>query len=392
MARIVVCGYMIRHPLAGNLLAYFHYVLGFARLGHQVAYVEESGWPYSCYDPTSRSWQDHPETGLQTVASLMKEHGLRDVPAFYVNPTTGRVDGGDWSELKRVLGAADLLLNVGGVCWLPEFMLCRRRALVDLDPLFTQTGKFAAHLLHEHDVHFSYGANIGRAGCTVPVAGVHWHATVPPVLTELWPAAHPPGGAAYTTVANWSAYGGISHNGEHYGQKDEEFLRIIDLPSRTRQRLEIALSGAGEDVCTRLRRAGWSVVDAGDDVGVKLSTYKAYVAGSRGEFSVAKNAYVKTRSGWFSDRSVCYLAAGLPVVVQDTGFGDWLHATHGVLQFADFDQAVQRLAEVDANYNAHRAGAVDVARRYFAHDIVLPALLDKALGISRATVPAEATP
>src|SRR5437660_6608767 len=112
MARIIVCGYMLRHPVAGNLLAFFHYVLGLHRLGHEVAYLEESGWPYSCYDPVSRTWQDHPHTGLGVVRALTAEHGLA-IPVCYVNRDTGHVAGGDWDEVKRLLGAADLLLNVG---------------------------------------------------------------------------------------------------------------------------------------------------------------------------------------------------------------------------------------------------------------------------------------
>src|SRR5262245_15719678 len=209
MARVVVCGYMVRHPVAGNLLAFFHYVLGLHRLGHEVAYLEESGWPSSCYDPDPRHWHDHPHTGLRVVRALAAEHGMR-VPVCYVNRDSGQVDGADWAEVKRMLGAADLLLNVGGVCWLPEFRLCRRRALVDMDPFFTQVAQFAARVLRDYDAHFSYGANIGRPGCTVPTGGVDWRSTVPPVVPELWEGAAPAAEAPFTTVANWSSYGGLT--------------------------------------------------------------------------------------------------------------------------------------------------------------------------------------
>src|SRR3954447_18883823 len=107
MARVVVCGYMIRHPVAGNLLAFFHYVLGLHRLGHEVAYLEESGWPYSCYDPTSRDWQDHPRTGLRIVRALAAEHGMT-IPVCWVNRDSGRVDGAERDEVKRMLREADL--------------------------------------------------------------------------------------------------------------------------------------------------------------------------------------------------------------------------------------------------------------------------------------------
>ena len=383
MARVVVCGYMIRHPVAGNLLAFFQHVLGLARLGHEVAYIEESGWPYSSYDPSTRQWLDHPETGLRIVRDLLAMHGM-SAPVLFVNRDTGRIDGADLEELKGILRSADLLLNIGGVCWLPEFQLCRRRAMIDMDPLFTQAGKFGADVLSQFHLHFSYGTNIGRPGCTIPTAGVEWLPTVPPVVMELWRNDDPGEGAPFTTICNWGAYGGITCNGEHFGQKDEEFLRLLTLPGRTSQRLELAISGASEEVRATLRRAGWLVRDAGEEISTDLATYQSYITQSRGEFSVAKNAYVKTRSGWFSDRSVCYLAAGKPAVLQDTGFTDWLPADRGLLAFTTEAEAAERLERVQADYALHRDAARSLAAEYFSHEIVLPRLLDAALGKTSA--------
>ena len=377
MARIVVCGFMVRHPVAGNLLAYFHYVLGLHRLGHEVCYVEESGWPSSCYDPAHRTYGDDPRAGMAAVRALLRGYGI-DIPVCYVDPDRGTVEGAGWADVKRMLGAADLLLNVGGVCWLPEFRRCRRRALIDMDPFFTQVGRFGAHLIGEHHVHFSYGANIGRPRCTIPTTGVAWRPTVPPVVPELWAGAAAAPDAALTTVANWSAYGAVTFDGERYGQKDEEFLRLLDLPKGTPQRLELALSGAGPDVTAALGAAGWSLRSAGE-VSADVATYRAYVHGSRGEFSVAKQAYVKTRSGWFSDRSVCYLAAGRPVILQDTGFSDWLPTGHGVLGFTSLAEAVDRIERVNAEYGAHCRAARRVAAQTFDYRAVLPRLLSRAL-------------
>src|SRR5215213_353611 len=225
---------MIRHPVAGNLLAYFHYLLGLHRLGHQVTYVEESGWASACYDPVTGNCGDNPGPGLRAVRTLLDAHGVT-AAACYVDQETGRVYGADWDDVKLMLTEADLLLNVGGVCWLPEFRLCRRRALIDMDPLFTQVGQFGAWMLDDHHVHFSYGSNIGRPECSVPTQGIDWLPTVPPVVPEIWQgqelarAAEVNGGAldAFTTVANWSAYGTVTYRGERYGQKDEEFLRLL---------------------------------------------------------------------------------------------------------------------------------------------------------------------
>jgi hypothetical protein len=390
MARIVVCGYMIRFPLAGNMLAYFHYLLGLHRLGHQVVYVEESGWPYSCYEPTTGDWRDHPATGLRLVRELMAEHDAV-LPFSYVNRNTGATEGMSRAELENFLARADLLLNVGGVCWLPEFRLCRRRALIDLDPLFTQVDQFGAKLLGDYDAHFSYGTQIGRPGCSLPMAGVTWQPMLPPVVPELWhrtPRTSAPNSRRpLTTIANWGAYGGIEYGGEQYGQKDVEFLRLIDLPQHTAQPLELALSGAGEETVAQFVNAGWSVRDAGLEVSTGLEAYQAYIRNSRGEFSAAKQAYVKTRSGWFSDRSVCYLAAGLPVILQDTGFSDLLPTGRGLLAFSTVEEAADCIERVNADYLAHCASARDLAEDILSYRVVLPRLLDAALAESTASPP-----
>src|SRR5262245_16502437 len=141
MARIVVCGYMIRYPVAGMLLAYFHYVLGLLRLGHEVLYFEESGWSGSCYDPVASTCSDDPERGLQILHRVMESFGI-SIPVCYVNRDSGPVRGLSWRDAKDMLSKADLLLNLGGVCWLPEFRLTPRLAFVDMDPFFTQVGRF----------------------------------------------------------------------------------------------------------------------------------------------------------------------------------------------------------------------------------------------------------
>jgi hypothetical protein len=377
VARIIVAGYAIRHPLAGNLLAFLHHVLGLQLLGHQVLWLEESGWPNSCFDPTKLAYGDDPSAGLQALSTLMARYKL-NIPMCYVNRDSGQIEGTTWQELKRMLVEADLLLNVGGVCWLPEFRLCPRRALIDKDPLFTQVGLFGGDLLNEHHVHFTYGVNIGQPGCTIPSHGIDWLPTAPPVVPELWENKHTRSDAPFTTIASLKAFGTVMYQGEQYGQKDEEFLRFLDLPSRSSQSLELALKDS-EEINTKLRSAGWLVRNAGE-VSTDVLTYQSYITGSRGEFSVAKNGYVKSRSGWFSDRSVCYLAAGLPVILQNTGYSDWLPAGSGVLPFSSVDEAVKCLESVNSAYSAHCIAARETAMRTFSYQVVLPQLLQTALG------------
>jgi hypothetical protein len=379
--KVVVCGYMIRYPLAGMMLAYFNYVAGLYRLGHEVVYLEESGWPGSCYDPHRQTHGDDPRIGIESVRSLFREHGL-DIPVCYVRRDTGETFGTDRTTLQTLLDQADLLLNLGGVCWLPEFERCRRRALVDMDPFFTQIGQFGLEGIERYQARFSYGHNIGRPDCGIPADGYDWLATVPPVVTEAWQeaAARPaPAHAPFTTIASWTAYGAVTHEGEEYGQKDREFLALLELPRRIPQSLEIALSGADDAARRTLIEAGWSVRDAGE-VTANPAAYQDYIADSRGEFSVAKHAYVKTRSGWFSDRSVCYLAAGRPVVLQDTGIGEWLPVGSGVLCFRSPDEAAACLEAVDAAYPHHCRAARALAERYFDYRVALPALLERAMG------------
>ena len=387
MARIIVCGYMIRHPVAGNLLAYFHYVLGLHRLGHEVLYLEESGWPQSCYNPINRNYNDDPHVGFHTVQTLINTYGV-NATVCYVNRDTGTVYGADWQEVERMLRTADLLLNIGGVCWLPEFLLCERRILIDMDPFFTQLGQFAAEGRNDYHLYFSYGANIGRPNCGIPSDGIDWLPTVPPVVPDLWqsPVLTPEhcgeewADAPFTTVANWSAYGATIYQGEHYGQKDEEFLRLLELPSYCSQKLELALSGRDTEIAEIakfLQTAGWLVRD-GRVLSANLSTYRTYLTDSRGEFSVAKQAYVKTRSGWFSDRSVCYLAAGRPVILQDTGFSDWLPTGQGVLAFSSLESAVDCIERVNADYPVHCLAARELAQT-FSYKVVLPRLLEMAI-------------
>lgn len=388
MARIVINGYMIRHPVAGNTMAYLHYVLGFARLGHEVVYVEESGWPNSCYDPYKHEMGDDPSTGMAVVSALARQYGL-ELPLYYVNRDTQAVHGGEWSDLTRHLDAADLLLNVGGVCWLPDFLRCQRRAYVDMDPGFTQLGRFGAEAVANHQVHFTYGANFQQPDCSIPDDGIDWRPTVPPVVTDLWNGAVPAEPAdssgklqngSLTTITNWNPYGSVTHGGRRFGQKDEEFLRILELPRRTSQAIELTLSGAGADVEQRLRTAGWRIRPA-REVSSHFRTYHAYIMGSRGEFSVAKHGYVVTRSGWFSDRSACYLASGRPVLAQDTGVGEHLPHGDGLLLFETLEDAEAGADRIASGPDRHRAAAREIAVELFASERVLPTLLD---ALSRA--------
>jgi hypothetical protein len=377
MARIVVSGYMLRLPLAGNMVAFLQYLVGLHDLGHEVIYLEEKGWPYSCFDPLTGEWTETPTTGLARAAQLVSDY-CPGVPVVFVDSDQGRVVGMGWPELRERLRRCDLLLDVGGNCWFEDATLAPRRALVDCDPMFTQTGAFAAGVLDNYQRHFSYGTKIGAADCSVPTLDLDWWPAAPPVVPRLWPSTPVRAGASFRTVANWSAYGGVSHDGDWYGQKDSQFLRVLDLAHKAPVRLEIALSGAQEPVRQRFRDAGWLVRDGGD-VTQSFDDYRSYILGSVGEFSVAKHAYVAARSGWFSDRTVAFLASGRAAVIQDTGFSDWLPTGRGVFAYRDPAEAAAGIEAVAAEPALHSAAAHEIAQEFFDYRVVLGHLLDAAL-------------
>jgi hypothetical protein len=379
---IVVAGYMIRLPVAGSMLAYAHYLMGLERLGHRVSYVEESGWAQACYNPQEGVYSDDPRYGMRAVGALLRRIGVA-AEVYYIDRQTERVYGGSREQVHLLLKESDVLLNVGGVCHLPAFDLCRRRALIDMDPMFTQVGRFAREGFEGYDAYFTYGGNVGGPGCRMPGRGVQWMATVPPVVGELWMDGERDdaerGLPRFTTIANWSAYGGVEYEGEYYGQKDEEFQRLIDLPKRVGVKLELAVTGMPRATAEAFGRAGWSIRSAAEVSG-DLERYVGYVGGSAGEFSVAKNGYVRSRCGWISDRTVCYLAAGRPAVVQDTGVPGWIPTGEGMLVYEDVEGAAAALEEVCGDYGRHQRAAKRLVGDVFGYQVVLPRLLERIGG------------
>ena len=376
--KLIVTGYIIRHPLAGNLCAFFHYLLGLHRLGHEIVYVEESGWPDSCYDPRTGLYSDDPSCGVATLTSVAERFGLR-LPICYVNRQSSRTTGLGFEALKAHLRSADLLLDIGGTCALDEFALVSRRAVIDMDPLFTQVGRFAGKHLRDYHVHFTYGTNIGEPDCGIPDTGIAWQPTLPPVVVDIWQdrSSIAPAAARMTTICNWGAYGAVEFGGERYGQKDEEFRKLIALPAHSAESLEIAIAGARDNDRALLTGAGWLLRSA-ERVTADFDAYAAYIGNSLGEFSVAKNAYVKSRSGWFSDRSVCYLASGRPVILQDTGARKVLPDSPALLFFSSMAQAVERLEQLRTEYATRCRAARELAETVFGHAVVLPNLIDTA--------------
>ena len=252
----------------------------------------------------------------------------------------------------------------------------RRRVFLDIDPGFTQVwaaqGLTDAHLA-AHDVHVTIAENMGLPGCRVPDAGFRWHATRQPVVLDDWPVHALPAHPRFTTVSNWRpSYGPLQHDGHEYGLKVHEFRKVLALPERTRWPVELALSiHPGDDRDrTSLLEHGWTLTDPAQ--ARSPSGFRQYVQESAAEFSVAQGAYVDMDTGWFSDRTVRYLASGRPALVQQTGFARHLPCGLGVVPFRTLDDAVAGAADIERRWPEHSVAARDIAERYFAADVVLP--------------------
>ena len=257
---------------------------------------------------------------------------------------------------------------------------CPRRAFLDGDPLFTQVameqGSASVAALANYPVLFTYASRLGAADCRVPTCGRSWITTRPVVSTRHWKVMPVPDRrAAASTVMNWSAWSDVEYGGDRYRQKGAEVERLLDLPSRTDRALLLAVGGpAPRD---RLKAHGWHVVDPLAVTGT-ISAYREFIAASYADLGICKHAYVASRSGWFSDRSLCYLATGRPVLHQDTGFTDWLPAGEGVLAFSTVEEAAACLRTLDEDYPRHVRAARAIAEEYFEAKDVIRRMLEEA--------------
>jgi hypothetical protein len=380
--RVIVTGLVGQYPFGGVIWDYLSYAAGFARLGHDVYYLEDSGsWPY---DPAVDSLTDDCSHQLRSLDRILPAFGLAD-RWFYRNGADGTWHGGGEGRARELLASADLLVNISGAAWLhPAELGVRHCMFLDGDPLFTQVklcdnGK-ADYIerVRAHHSHFSFGLNLGRPNCTAPDAGIHWRPTLQPVDLDTWTAL-PGDGDAYSTVMNWVSYPPVEWNGNSYGQKNVEFLKYADLPRRAPVAFRLAMGqGIGRQRPTEtLLAAGWEIVEP-DITLPDHDTYRAFVSGSRAEWSIAKEGYVKARTGWFSCRTACYLAAGRPAVVQDTGWSGHLPHGAGLFAFTDLDSCLHGIREIEADYPRHRKAARALAEEYFDAPAVCRRLLRDA--------------
>jgi hypothetical protein len=314
----------------------------------------------------------------------MSRVGLGDRWA-YVDMMQNEVHGVGRAKLDQLYKDAGAIVNVcGATAPRDEHRQGAKLIYVETDPVYEQLmiarGDASSQgFLEAHDVLFTYGENLGNPDCPVPVGRFDWKKTRPPVVMDCWKAPADPAARFFTTVASFRNSGkDVAWQGETYQwSKHENFLRFLDLPRHTPQAFRMAMKPERPEIEAQVRAAGWDLVDPGD-TSRDVDGYRDFITASRGEFTVAKDIYVRPRSGWFSDRSVCYLAAGRPVVTQDSAFGRFIPTGRGLFAFTTMEEAVDALARINADYPTHSAAAREVAADYFGARPVLGRFLADA--------------
>lgn len=380
--RIVVIGTMAFDPYAGMAWMHMQIVVGLLRLGHDVYYFETtSDWPY---DPVREAFVCDTDYALPYLKKVTESFGVGDRWAYRRSFSDKAWFGLPESRAEDLLATADIVLNVAGATRLEEEGLeVGRLVYFGTDPVYHEIARVNGDenictLLDEHDEFVTYGENIGNADCPIPPLPNLRAKTRQPVLIDVWEAG-PPTSEAFTTVANWKQTGhDIEFEGETYlWSKHHEFLKIIDLPQRVDQPFELAMGLQSVDAEDQrfLKRNGWRLRDA-HPFTVDPWPYRDYVQSSRAEFTVAKDQNVRLRSGWFSERDACYLAAGRPVIAQDTGFGNTLPTGEGLFSFNSMDEILAAVEAINTDYERQSRAARAIAEEYFRAESVLGKLLD----------------
>lgn len=374
---IIFSGNIGRCCVGGSAWTNMQYLAGLTELGHEVYYLEECGegsWVYNWDAEELTTDLDYPASYIRDCLTPLGLDGR------WIYRAGKDSVGMPEEEFLAVCARADLLLirAVPLTLWREEYAWPHRRAFIDVDPGFVQMDLARGHAGLAETVGrceslFTIAQRIGAHDCVIPTAGYRWLKTLPPVSLSHWPLVDNLSASGFTTVMQWRGFRDVEFEGVTYGQKDREFPKFIDLPKHTREPLRIALTGAPPE---NLTMHGWEVTPGWIPSRTPWS-YRDFIQKSRAEFGVAKHGYVRMRGGWFSDRSVCYLASGKPVLVEDTGLADWLSVGRGVVMFADLDEAVRGIASITGDYEEHCRTARAIAEEFFAAERVLSQLLEQ---------------
>jgi len=379
--KIIVFGILFWYPLAGVTYQFLHYLLGLRRLGYDPYYIEDSGrW---IYDPRLNDLSPDASGNLALVVPALEKHGFADRWAFRGKYPEGKCYGLSETQIDNLYKEADAFLNVTGAQEIrDEHLVCKRRVYVESDPFASQVRVALGHeptitALAAHDTLFTFGENLGQPDCDVPVQKFTWLPTRQPVITDLWRGSLK-GGNTYNTITTWHNKGkNIEYRGETwYWTKDREFEKFLDLPKKRPLSFQLAAT-VEEPVKNLLHARGWTQVDS-TGISSDFNTYRDYIQSARGEFTVARDQYVRPNTGWFSDRTACYLAAGRPAITQETGFSKFLPVGKGLFAFKTMDDVLAALDAIESDYPGNCRAALEIAEEYFSAEKVLASLMERA--------------
>jgi hypothetical protein len=376
---IIFAGNIGRFPIGGIAWWNMHYLVGLHGLGHEVFYLEECGegsWVYNWETEEVTTELDYPTAYIQDCL------GPIGFGSRWIYRAGDRSVGMPIDAFRSICSKADLLIVLASPLdiWREEYDWPIRRIYIDGDPGFTQFrlingDHHLVNTVNRCERLFTIGQRIDASDCTIPTVGRRWLKTVFPISLLQWDLARDMSANHFTTIMQWHSYKEVVYDGVRYGNKDKEFPKFIHLPTLTSQPFRIALTGGqpGE-----LIRHGWEV-GIGWMITQTPRSYKEFIDGSRAEFAVVKHGYVSTKGGWFGDRSICYLASGRPVLVQDTGLSDCLPVGKGLLTFRDVPEALRGIDIINSDYEQHCRAARLLAEQYFSADRVLVSLLQSAM-------------
>ena len=388
--RIVIGGFIGLYATGGVTWDYIQYPLGLKMLGHDVYYIEDT-MQYSKCQSEGKNWDDSSDS-INYLKNIMECFGLEDRWA-YRDVASGNCYGLRIEKVLEICSTADVFLNVSSANHIlkQEYLQIPKRVIIDSDPMFTQVqywddaDPYNAYLkirklYNLYNYRFCFGENIGKPGCRIPLFDLTWLPTRQPICLPYWKPSKILPSAPFTTIMNWCTRKKMKYQNEEWGQKDVEFKKILNLPALCKQvgfKLAVSCSADTNEVYSkeRLEEKGWEIINPHTEI-KSIDDYQNFIQNSLGEFSVAKETYVKSNSGWFSCRSACYLAAGRPVIAQETQWSNYIPAGLGAFPFSDTASAINAIEEVRSNLKKHAYAARELAIEYFDSTKVLQQLLD----------------
>jgi hypothetical protein len=384
--RVVVMGFMGSCPIAGVIWQHVHYIVGLQRLGHDVYYIEDSA--RLPYNPETFEVNNEFDYAARLLERLAREFEFKNRWAFCARYLRGHPTAGlSLKRIRQLYREADAILNICGAQEFNDDLLASDRIIyVESDPGVEQIRidkgvRSTIDYLRRHRSLFTFGENVGTKSFLVPTHNLKWLPTRQPVVTDLWKTNHaPPRAAVFTSVANWSTSGlkDITWRGEKYlWSKSREFLRFVAAPKKAGETFELATNIRDAKTRAKFLRNSWRF-HSPLQVSVDYWLYRDYVRRSKGEFTVAKDQYVRLNTGWFSDRSACYLAAGRPVIIQQSGFTQHYGNGGGLFAFRSIKEIIDAVKAINADYARHSRAARYIAREVFEAEKVLASLLGRA--------------